>query len=210
MVFENDRRRVGASNPPGRSENGYSRRKLFAQKGTGRARVGDANSPIRHNGGRALARTAPNDYSTKLPNKIYNLAFATALSYQYRKGDLFIIGKGEEQSSSSSLSSSSSQNDMSILDIPLHVRTENPEERKPNYSSVMFKKFLDEHGWEGKRLLFVVNEPREGLLKYTNNYKNKVDVIQREGLEVNDILKASKVLIEFDALKALSGELTKF
>ena len=205
-MFENDRRRVGASNPPGRSDNGYSRRKLFAQKGTGRARVGDANSPIRHNGGRALARTAPNDYSTKLPNKIYNLAFATALSYQYRKGDLFIVGRDGEQSSLSS----PSPDDMSILDIPLHVRAENPEERKPNYSSVLFKKFLDEHGWEGKRLLFVVNEPREGLLKYTNNYKNKVDVIQREGLEVNDILKASKVLIEFDALKALSEELTKF
>ena len=205
-MFENDRRRVGASNPPGRSDNGYSRRKLFAQKGTGRARVGDANSPIRHNGGRALARTAPNDYSTKLPNKIYNLAFATALSYQYRKGDLFIVGRDGEQSSLSS----PSPDDMSILDIPLHVRAENPEERKPNYSSVLFKKFLDEHGWEGKRLLFVVNEPREGLLKYTNNYKNKVDVIQREGLEVNDILKASKVLIEFDALKGLSEELTKF
>ena len=33
----------------------------------------------------------PRDFSTKLPRKIYDLAWRTALSYRYRKGELIII-----------------------------------------------------------------------------------------------------------------------
>lgn len=192
VVYENDNRRVGASNPPGRSENGYSRHKILPQKGSGKARVGDANSPTRHKGGRALARNAPNDYTTVLPNKIYHLAYRTALSHQYKKGNLVIIGDTNALSPMNS-------NDMNKLDLTI-----NEKKVKPNFSSVMFKKFLNEHNFDGRRLLFITSETRAGLLKYTDMYKKNVDVIEQDGVEVNDLLKASKIFIEEEALKYLA------
>lgn len=195
VVQENDNRRVGASNPPGRSENGYSRHKILPQKGSGNARVGDANSPTRHNGARALARHAPNDYTTLLPNKVLNLAFRTALSHQYKQGNLFIIGD-------SNGTAKVSETDSSKLDITLN------DEAKPNFSSVLFNKFMNEHGLEKKRLLFVTSATRPGLLKYTDMYKQKVDVIEQDGVEVNDLLKASKIFIEEAAFKHLAEKFT--
>lgn len=196
VVQENDNRRVGASNPPGRSENGYSRHKILPQKGSGNARVGDANSPTRHKGARALARHAPNDYTTLLPNKVHSLAYRTALSHQYKQGNLFIIGD-------SNGSVPLNETDSDKLDIQVSDGTV-----KPNFSSVLFKKFMSEHNLEGKRLLFVTSETRPGLLKYTDMYKQKVDVIEQDGVEVNDLLKASKIFIEEAAFKHLAEKFT--
>ena len=174
VVQENDNRRVGASNPPGRSENGYSR----------------------HKGARALARHAPNDYTTLLPNKVHSLAYRTALSHQYKQGNLFIIGD-------SNGSVPLNETDSDKLDIQVSDGTV-----KPNFSSVLFKKFMSEHNLEGKRLLFVTSETRPGLLKYTDMYKQKVDVIEQDGVEVNDLLKASKIFIEEAAFKHLAEKFT--
>lgn len=190
VVFENDNKRVGASNPPGRSENGYSRKKIRPQKGSGHARVGDANSPTRHNGGRALARNAPNDYTTELPSKLYSLAFNTALSYQYRRGNLNVIGSDV----------ASSQTDQGILDIT----KQNGKSFK--YHTSIVEKFLQNNRLEGKGLLFITKEARLNLMKFTEPSQEKIDVIQWQGVQINDILKASRVFIELDALKSLSLE----
>lgn len=201
VVYENDKRRVGASNPPGRSEKGFSRKKLLPQKGSGRARVGDANSPIRHNGARALARSAPNDYSTELNNKVYSTAFLTALSYQYKCGNLLIIGKD----------GASTSDESGVLDIEVakeaikeNLKPKKLQELEDEYCEMYFKKFVEQNKLTKQRLLFVTNEPRERLISASDKYKDKVDIIQKEGLEVNDILKANKIFIEADALKDIS------
>lgn len=36
----------------------------------------------------------PRDFSTRLPKKMYDLAWRTALSYRYRKGELIIVEDG--------------------------------------------------------------------------------------------------------------------
>ena len=38
----------------------------------------------------------PRDMSTKLPRKIYDLAWRTALSYRYRRGELIVVQKVED------------------------------------------------------------------------------------------------------------------
>lgn len=91
VVFDADNKRVGASNPKGRSDMGYSRKKLLPQKGSGKARSGDRGSPIRHDGGVALARTAPNDHTSDLPKKVYDLAIKVGFSDKYRTGGLFVF-----------------------------------------------------------------------------------------------------------------------
>lgn len=190
VVYENDNKRVGSSNPPGRSENGYSRRKLAPQKGTGRARVGDANSPTRHNGARALARTAPNDYTTKLPAKVYSQAFLNALSYQYKQGNLFIIG-GENPLSDIN------ESDLNELElVSSNLETDD--------SVHIFERFLQEYKLNGKNLLFVTDQPKLGLMDATESHKNNVDIVQKEVVDVNDILKSSKIFMDINALAYLA------
>ena len=56
------------------------------------ARLGDRKSPMLRGGGVAFG-PHPRDFSTKLPKKIYDLAWRTALSYRYKKGELVIVQK---------------------------------------------------------------------------------------------------------------------
>jgi len=48
-------------------------------------------------GGGVAFGPKPRDFSTKLPRKIYDLAWRTALSYRYRKGELLIVQKFEDK-----------------------------------------------------------------------------------------------------------------
>lgn len=61
----------------------------------GRARVGDKKSPIRKGGGVAHG-PKPRDFSTGLQKKVYDLAWRTALSYRFRKGELIIVDNALE------------------------------------------------------------------------------------------------------------------
>ena len=67
-----------------------SHRKLMPQKGSGRARVGNKQSPIRRGGGVAHG-PHPRDFSTDLPGKVYDQAWRIALSYRYQRGELIVI-----------------------------------------------------------------------------------------------------------------------
>ena len=75
-----------------RSEVHGSNRKIRPQKGTGHARLGNKKSPMLRGGGVAFG-PHPRDMSTKLPRKIYDLAWRTALSYRYRRGELILVQK---------------------------------------------------------------------------------------------------------------------
>lgn len=90
VVHDQDRIRVGSLNQFSRADGVFSGRKLFPQKGSGRARTGDANSPIKKNKIRALAVKAPTFHATALPKRTYFKALRIALSQKYKEGRLFI------------------------------------------------------------------------------------------------------------------------
>ncbi|KAL8795115.1 MAG: hypothetical protein Q9195_002412 [Heterodermia aff. obscurata] len=92
VIFEGDATRQGTASTKHRSEVHGSSKKIRPQKGSGSARLGDKKSPMLVGGGRAHG-PHPRDFSTKLPRKIYDLAWRTALSYRYRKGELIIVQK---------------------------------------------------------------------------------------------------------------------
>lgn len=73
--------RQGTNKTKERSEVRGSTRKLYRQKGTGNARVGDAKSPIRRGGGRAHG-ARPRDYDHNLNRKEKRLARRSALAYK--------------------------------------------------------------------------------------------------------------------------------
>jgi len=90
VIYEGDKTRSGTASTKWRGDVHGSHRKLYQQKGTGRARVGDKQSPIRRGGGVAFG-PKPRDFATKLPRKVYDLAWRTALSYRYRRGELVVV-----------------------------------------------------------------------------------------------------------------------
>ena len=82
--------RQGTSKTKQRSEVRGSGRKLYRQKGTGNARVGDAQSPIRRGGGRAHG-AVPRDYTHDLNKKEKRLARRSALSYKAQNGGIRVL-----------------------------------------------------------------------------------------------------------------------
>ncbi|THV07719.1 ribosomal protein L4 [Dendrothele bispora CBS 962.96] len=74
-----DSLRQGSANTKTRGEVRGSGRKIRPQKGSGRARLGDAQSPMLRGGGVAFG-PKPRDFSTKLPRKVIQMGMRVALS----------------------------------------------------------------------------------------------------------------------------------
>jgi large subunit ribosomal protein L4 len=68
--------------------------KPWAQKGTGRARVGSSRNPIWIGGGRAFA-ARPRDFSQKVNRKMYQAAMRSVLSELLRQERLVVVDKLE-------------------------------------------------------------------------------------------------------------------
>jgi large subunit ribosomal protein L4 len=73
-----------------RSEVAGSGKKLWKQKGTGRARVGSVRSPIWRHGG-TVHGPVVRDYSYKLPRKMLLGALRSALSAKVKDGELKVV-----------------------------------------------------------------------------------------------------------------------
>jgi large subunit ribosomal protein L4 len=82
--------RAGTHKTKVRSEVAGSGKKLWKQKGTGRARVGSVRSPIWRHGG-TVHGPQPRDYSYELPRKMVVGALRSALSAKVRDGELKVV-----------------------------------------------------------------------------------------------------------------------
>ena len=67
-------------------------RKPWRQKGTGRARVGEARNPLWRHGGTVFGPT-PRDYSYQIPKKSRQAALRTALSQRAKEGALKVVDR---------------------------------------------------------------------------------------------------------------------
>lgn len=83
-------RRAGTHSTKGRSEVAGSTKKLFRQKGTGRARQGDIKSPL-HPGGGTMFGPKPHKYGLTLTKKVKQLARKSALSQKVKSGAFYVI-----------------------------------------------------------------------------------------------------------------------
>jgi large subunit ribosomal protein L4 len=82
--------RRGTAKTKTRHEVAGSGKKLWKQKGTGRARVGSIRSPLWRHGGTTHG-PQPRDYSYKLPRKMQLGALRSALSAKLRDGELRVV-----------------------------------------------------------------------------------------------------------------------
>jgi large subunit ribosomal protein L4 len=82
--------RRGTHKTKDKSEVSGAGRKLWKQKGTGRARVGSIRSPLWRHGG-TVHGPRPRDYSYALPKKMLLGALRSALSAKLRDGELKVV-----------------------------------------------------------------------------------------------------------------------
>src|ERR1700736_1569 len=82
--------RGGNAKTKTRHEVSGSGKKLWRQKGTGRARMGSIRSPLWRHGG-TVHGPQPRDYSYKLPRKMLLGALRSALSAKLRDGELKVV-----------------------------------------------------------------------------------------------------------------------
>lgn len=83
-------RRSGTASTKERSDVHGSSRKLWRQKGTGRARVGNIRSPLWRKGG-VVFGPHPRDYSFKMPKKMRRSALRSALSLKIREEKIIVL-----------------------------------------------------------------------------------------------------------------------
>src|SRR5947199_5748715 len=84
--------RAGTHKTKVRREVSGSGKKLWKQKGTGRARMGSIRSPLWRHGGTAHG-PVPRDYSYRLPRKMLLGALRSALSAKLRDGELKVVNE---------------------------------------------------------------------------------------------------------------------
>ncbi|MBW1690027.1 MAG: 50S ribosomal protein L4 [Deltaproteobacteria bacterium] len=82
--------RSGTASSKDRSRVKASKRKLWRQKGTGRARVGAASSPIRRGGGVTFG-PMPRDFSPKVNKKVRKSALRMALADKFKAGQIRVL-----------------------------------------------------------------------------------------------------------------------
>ncbi|HSN45565.1 MAG TPA: 50S ribosomal protein L4 [Casimicrobiaceae bacterium] len=83
--------RSGNRAQKGRADINKSHKKPWAQKGTGRARAGQANSPLWRGGGRIFPNSPDENFSQKVNRKMYRAGIASILSQLVRDGRLSVI-----------------------------------------------------------------------------------------------------------------------
>jgi len=83
-------RRAGLASAKTRSEVRGGGRKPWAQKHTGRARVGSTRSPLWRHGG-VIHGPKPKDWSMKLTKKMKKVALRSALSLRLKEGNLIVL-----------------------------------------------------------------------------------------------------------------------
>ncbi len=90
VVMYNANRRVGEVQTKSRGMVAGSTRKLFRQKGTGRARAGAIRTPVRKGGGHAFGKK-PRDYYYRLPRKAVQRATRMALLSKFQDSQAVVL-----------------------------------------------------------------------------------------------------------------------
>jgi len=83
--------RQGTRAQKGRADINKSHKKPWAQKGTGRARAGQANSPLWRGGGKIFPSMPDENFTQKVNHKMYRAGIASILSQLVREDRLLVI-----------------------------------------------------------------------------------------------------------------------
>ncbi|CAJ2507754.1 Uu.00g089400.m01.CDS01 [Anthostomella pinea] len=192
VVYEGDNTRQGTASSKTRYEVAGSHRKMAPQKGTGRARVGDRQSPIRRGGGKTFG-PKPRDFGTKITRKMYDLAWRTALSYRYRRGELVVCQDGMELPLPDAFEAMVARGDLP------------QDELRRSFKAKWLTQVLETNQWgrANGRSTFITGDRRQNLFE-------ALDLVPKQGralglgmVDVKDLLETGRIIIERSALKEM-------
>ena len=83
--------RGGNRKQKGRADINKSHKKPWAQKGTGRARAGQANSPLWRGGGKIFPNSPDENFTQKVNRKMFRAGIASILSQLVREDRLSVV-----------------------------------------------------------------------------------------------------------------------
>ncbi|QDT64608.1 50S ribosomal protein L4 [Calycomorphotria hydatis] len=89
-------RRIGSAASKSRGMIKGSKQKMFRQKGTGRARMGNKRQPVRRGGGHTFAKV-PRDFGYRMPKKAVRLATRMALLSKFLDDQAIVLSELECQ-----------------------------------------------------------------------------------------------------------------
>ena len=134
-------RRAGSASTKHRSDVTGSGRKLFRQKGTGRARRGNIKSNLLRGGGVAFG-PKPKSWAYKVPKKVRKLALKMALSSKFKDDDILILDAFElEQIKTKAFSEIAGKLKMENALIVIDQKNENLELSSRNMSKFKVMRF---------------------------------------------------------------------
>ncbi|KAK4110677.1 ribosomal protein L4 [Canariomyces notabilis] len=191
VVYEGDKTRQGTASSKTRWEVHGSHRKIRPQKGSGRARLGTKQSPMLKGGGKVFG-PKPRDFSTRLNRKVYDLAWRTALSYRYRRGELIVTEDGLE---------------LPLPDEFLQLAESGVLGRELEDGFV--RKYVGElmtalqwdkaHG----RTTFITGDRRPNLFTGLEIAGENGRALELEDVDVKDLLETGRIVIERSALREM-------
>lgn len=171
--FYRDALRQGTANTKTRGEVRGSGRKIRPQKGSGRARLGDAQSPMLRGGGVAFGPKA-RDFATDLPRKVRQMGMRVALSVKVSENALGIA----------------------------------PSLAWTGVKTNDFSRRIEELGWTRSLFVSGAEEVPARLERVCRNLE-KVDVVSAADLNVYELLRWPRVVMDVEAATYLERLLSK-
>ncbi|KAK4242293.1 ribosomal protein L4 domain-containing protein [Achaetomium macrosporum] len=194
VVYEGDKTRQGTASSKTRWEVAGSHRKIRPQKGTGRARAGTRQSPLFRGGGKTFG-PKPRDFSTKLNRKVYDLAWRTALSYRYRRGELIVTEDGLELPLPDDF--------LQLAEAGLLGRELEDSFVRKYVGELMTSLQWDKaHG----RTTFITGDRRPNLFTGMDIAGENGRALELEDVDVKDLLETGRIVIERAALREMIKE----
>jgi large subunit ribosomal protein L4 len=191
VIYEGDNTRQGTASSKTRWEVHGSHRKVHPQKGLGMARAGTKQSPIRRGGGKSFG-PHPRDFGTKLNRKVYDLAWRTALSYRYRRGELIVCQDGMELPLPADFQALLESGDISTKLVD-------------GFKKKWVEGVLQHNDWgrAAGRSTFITRDRRENLFSAMDLAPTAGRALDVEEVDVKDLLTTARLVVERSALMEL-------
>ncbi|MBX3280653.1 MAG: 50S ribosomal protein L4 [Acidobacteria bacterium] len=177
--------RQGTVGTKTRGDTRGSGKKLWRQKGTGRARIASLRSPLWKGGGNVHG-PQPRDWSYELPKKMKRGALKAALSERLREGNLIVV------------------EDFNLDAV--EVKAANGE-ALANHKTKKFLSVAASFGWQGKTLI-VENDPGAALVLSSRNVPG-VAITSGALLNIYDVLYHDRIVFSRSAIGAIEERLGK-
>jgi large subunit ribosomal protein L4 len=189
VTYEGRGHRQGTASTKTPWEVAGSHAKKRRQKGSGKARLGWKQSPAIRGGG-VMFGPKPRDWSTAINRKVYDLAWRTALSYRYRRGELLVVQDGLDLPLPDD-----------FLDLAARGRLE--RELEDGFVARYVRELLGPLRWGRRfgRTTFVASEHRPNLFTGMACAHEDARAIEVADVDVKDLLETGRLVVERQALQ---------